>query len=434
MRSHIDVAPVTAAPCGESPSSLAPARQLAKKRCTIAAICVFLVVFPLLENYSNSTNPVGTTYCGVVVTLVWMIESCRSLPRVSVGLQLLAALVLLFACSSLWSRNPEYTTSALYRLAQMVVLYWIVFDVCRDAKQIRRVLHCYALGMGMLTISALPAILTGTFSAYTNRYSADGTDPNNFGIMVASSATATVGLSSAGSFLTRLLARAYLLLAMFVCLATGSRSTLLALALAAIAYRSLQVQRRQGFALLAASALLLCAFIGFAVRYLPQGPLTRLFTQSGGLENFDDRLTIWRVALEKGAEHPFIGSGGGTSQWVLGMEAHNSFVKFFFELGVIGLALWSTVWMVGTLQGTRNKTTEAKAICLALVPSALVVATASLTLNWEFRKPLYVLWALSAAVSALSPESEACDVEGCTAVASELRSPAYKLNDEWSST
>ena len=382
-------------------------RPESAKRLSGWVLCVFALVFPVLEGFSNAVVPVGTRLLGVALACVWLAEVLVSRRiRIAAPVAIFALYLCWNALSVVWSYDPEASVQRVLELGQVFLLYWIVVDVARSVASIRRVALSYVCGVLGLGISAVVNIASGTtYSGYFGRFSAMGTDPNNFGVMLVSSIPLALAAAPRGWF-WRCLTAGYVACAALMVLATGSRGSLVALLVVVLGYSVLQLRaRRSALRNLIVVVLAVSSVLYFAPDIVPRGALDRLST---GFSEHDagGRVAAWKLALTLGETHAVGGVGAGafypTSRRFLpvGMRAHNTFLEAFAEVGLPGLLLFVLLWAwhVG-LVWPRPHT----ALQFGILLSMLAIMVGSLSLNWVVRKPVYLMWGLAVAYALSKP-------------------------------
>ena len=203
-----------------------------------------------------------------------------------------------------------------------------------------------AVGRGFLETEGFNR-LQGTFS-----------HPNSFGQYLIPFALLALGEALSGSPRRRLwfwgLSASITLFAVL----TYSRTVLFALLMAMLILPILHA-KRLGVQALARSGLLVVAF-GLLAAWIARPYVRERFANlslgrgaleaalSGESENsYEWRLLNWSVLTSIGLEHPIVGHGSGMTTVLnpltnaengIGYNAHNDFVRFFFEAGFLGLA------------------------------------------------------------------------------------------------
>jgi O-antigen ligase len=169
----------------------------------------------------------------------------------------------------------------------------------------------------------------------------------------------------------------------------------------------------------AAFALLGWLFLGplirqrFAGLNIDSGLLRTPEAIQASEDSFQWRLLNWAVLIAVGREQPLFGHGVGMTRELnplvspdklVPFDAHNDFVRFFFEAGLVGLVCyvaytillcWWTFWL--SRRASISEVPKAVAICSSV--TAIYVVTGGLTevsLNTPLQLELYALLALMA--------------------------------------
>jgi O-antigen ligase len=258
-------------------------------------------------------------------------------------------------------------------------------------------------------LSATFNYITGSESVY-QRYSATGTDPNEFATILA------LGIPMAWVILLSGRHRAwfwptllYIPLALFGVLLTSSRGgalvTAVALMVIPLTLQALPRRRKAAFWLVAVLGLAglvmagpqLAEFIGTSVARLSS---TSRELASGTL---NERSEIWSAGFSVFAEHRWLGVGAGAFPEAvaplagLPKVAHNSFVSVLVELGPAGLLIFLLIFLCVALPLLRLPGREL--ICYAFLFGTLLLGL--LPLTWESRKVTWFILSLLTTVSSL---------------------------------
>lgn len=373
----------------------------------------FVLLFPVLEGFSNALIAVGTIGLGLVVAGAWLLESIHKGIRITrLSLILLVLYFLWSAATLFWSIDAGSSLDRLISLLMAIVLYMIVVDVVRSHRGMLQIVSAYMFGVGILVISSIGLIVrNATYHDLSNRYSALGTDPNNFGVMVVSVIPLALAIIPFSSRWFRIVTIVFTAILALVVLATASRGAALALLLVGIGYVLLNLRVRR-LTRLALTAVIVGLIIFAGVRdFVPNRALTRISTPISQMDLTDSRFDVWQEALELGIENPL---GTGTGTFLIASttkQAHNTFLSAFAETGYLGLTLWGLLWMVHLVYLLSYRSTSPSgnsvrpldnSVRMALLLSLIAVFVGAFTLNWEVRKPIYLIWGLSAAPLCIS--------------------------------
>lgn len=305
--------------------------------------------------------------------------------------------------SYFWSIHPEATLTSSLILLSTAITWLVLAMVIADA-----------LG------AALAAFVTGTtlMSALlvTSEVNIDGradvvANVNDVAVLVALAAACLLaGVTRRHVDIGRRVAYALLLaLHVWAMLATGSRGGALALLLTLVIVLAWSLVRLR-LSLFVGVLVVVAVTVGVLVLLgvtLPE----RIVTLPSSLARNDLNLrdVIWRAALP--GLPSVLGTGLGTTatfmSGALGIPAvmHSVYLGIAFELGVVGVILWS--WMIIRMgAGIRTSVWSRE---LAMMSISLTIMAASLTL--ELRRPLWVFLAFLGALSIYAHDSRSRGAE-----------------------
>lgn len=372
-----------------------------EKSSSLYVFAMFSLLFPILEGYSNSSIPIGTVGIGAVVIFTWLFETLmlRSMKFGSGGI-VLFLFVCWMATSILWSSDQIYSATELTKYIMVFLFYVIANDVINAKEDFLLVVRCYLFGVFCIALSALQNILTGeTYNETYNRYSADGFDPNNFGIILSSALPLVLIVFNGKYWWQKIISVFLSLLFVVLIVSSASRAATVSACLYLLGIASVYYGFRKIFQLLVVAVLLIGLVSVGILDVIPQESLDRL---AGGVEEDGGggRSEIWKDAVSVGMNSFWLGNGVAMSYPLMGNQSHNTFVSAFFEGGVIAALLWLLFWIKHfqfVLQVRRMDNKDVFSILLFFSLIGLLVG--SLTLNWEFRKTLYLIFGLTCAWS-----------------------------------
>ena len=125
------------------------------------------------------------------------------------------------------------------------------------------------------------------------------------------------------------------------------------------------------------------------------------FTDPTGVEDYSssERGDLARQAWDKTVEHPFLGSGTGSSRETT-MAAHNQYLMFMQDHGLLGAAILPLLVLAMTW-GVRGEARK-----LAILFACIVMLQSFASHNIMNQGEVLMLFALMAAISSTSRESE----------------------------
>jgi O-antigen ligase len=356
---------------------------------------LFVVTFPFLESYSNSVSPVGTRALGLLVAASWIVSVAMNPSVVVAKVSLwVAAFGVWLLATSWWAVTSAEPGTAVVEYALASILYFMIVDLVRSMGALRWILGGYVFGVALLLPSAVTSVLSGPGSSvFYDRFTAQGADPNNFGVMLVVAVAAATAFLRRGS-IASVLAGLFCAVAVPLALATGSRTMLVALVSVVGGYTLLEM-RRARWARVALGFMIALLALRLVSSLVPMVAVERL-TDPQALSDVGGRLDIWSDGWTAFTQAPILGQGAGAFPVLVGYDPHNSFLGTAVELGAIGLALWIGMWF-GHLRsafraGHATDRPEIRAVILGLT----AVLVANLALNWQVRKPTYLFLGLAA--------------------------------------
>jgi O-antigen ligase len=173
-----------------------------------------------------------------------------------------------------------------------------------------------------------------------------------------------------------------------------------------------------------AGALVLAAVIAVPLALGAPGYVERQYERFKeplpvGLENRErflvpsnnDRLDIWRVALDAFEAEPLHGTGAGTYalQWaqhrperkLTVLDGHSMYVEMLGELGLVGAALLGIV-LLALLGGTLLRARGPDRVLYGGVLAALVTWAVHAAVDWDWEMPAVTLWAFAVGGAAVA--------------------------------
>lgn len=327
----------------------------------------------------------------------------------------LAALTIAAFLSALGSESRPAAVGAavLLALSAAVTIRAVVLASSRSPGFAGRFLRWWAAG----GVAAALVALAGMGPTVDARAQVFNMDPIELGTTLAITAVLLLGLSLDGPRLRRLLCLGSLLPVTAALVLTWSRGAWLAAVLGAAALIARTERRRLWPGLLAAVLVLAAAVPALGPRWAwHAGRLQEIAAVEGRFS----RIAIWRLVPAIVADHPVVGTGLSTFQTVYERYrqqttavpyapwAHNLFLQFAAETGLVGLAAllafltvgglalarWHARWPPGSAQ--HRTSAIVLAAFAALLAHQMVDGT---VLRIHIAVGLYALMALGAAGS-----------------------------------
>jgi O-antigen ligase len=359
-----------------------------------------------------------TRLLGVLAVLagVATVIQRRTIRRPNLALMLAAAFVLWNAMTLFWSYAPAATEAKVLTLGQLLVMFWLIWELCGTAARQTALMAAYVAGAMVASVLTILRYAQG-LQTYYRRYAATGFEPNDLGLTVALSIPLALHLALRGRGPLRWVWRGAVALAIAAILLSASR-TALVVSFAGFGY-SLWTWRKSDLSQKVSCVVLLSLLVLGPLYLAPLSSRQRLATllAEDTTGNLHSRKQIWKAGLRVFLfERPLLGVGaGGYPEAVrpqLGTPAraghqyvaHNTYLSVLVESGVIGFGLFAItilvlvafVWMLPSAE---------RALWSVML---LVCGVGVTTLTWEHRKPVWLIAALITTAWARSfrPEGE----------------------------
>jgi O-antigen ligase len=358
----------------------------------LALILIFII--PWEDGISISTIGSMARLMGFIVAAFWvattLLEGRFRKPH---SFHVLALLFFLWNFVSIfWSLDTENTIQRIKTYSQIFLLMLIYWDVLQKPESLMAGLQAYVYGSYVLILSTIYNYIRGNVAvAYEERYSATGINANELtliliiGLPIAMQLFFTAGPGKKGTLL-KLINLAYVPLAIYSIVLTGSRTSLIAIipfGLFMVGTQQVRGDRKTlVFVIFLVSLLILFTF-------LPQSVINRLGTigRSIGEGDLGGRIRLWQEGIAVLAQHPLLGIGSGAMTSSIGAAVHNTLISIAAETGLIGLILFTTILGIVIYQ-VLSLPKGAFGLWLAIFAAWLIGV---LTLSWEFRKLTWVV-------------------------------------------
>jgi O-antigen ligase len=321
-----------------------------------------------------------------------------------------------------WSIDAGSSTTGFLTYAQLLLMVYIIWDLCDTETAIENVLQAYVLGAYIASFSIIIEFLTAPAAKYPEheRLHGVGNEVDGIALIVAIAVPAAWYLAASpthqqGSPGRRLLNFAYVPVGLFAVVVTGTRGATLALLPAAI-FIFWSLRHARPWHRVAAVGTLAAAIVVLVV-YAPRGPLARIETATTATElgseggALSGRWSIWVESSHAFLRRPILGAGLDAHRAAVteGLnevrtfkisekEAHNTYISVLVETGIVGFAILVAlivivVKRIRTLSGWR-------AWYWSVQMSVLAIGAMSLSL--EDSKAIWVFVSLCVATSAVA--------------------------------
>ena len=353
----------------------------------LSILLIFMV--PWEDSISVTTLGSVARVMGLVVAGFWMatilIEGRFRKPH------LFHMLVLSFFLwnfvSVFWSLDIEGTLQRIKTYSQIFLLMLIFWELFQKPEQLMAGLQAYVYGAFVLIASTIYNYIRGNAAVYyEGRYSATGVNAVDLTLILMMALPVALQLFFAAEqnkkgAILKLINLAYIPLAIFAIVLTGSRTSLIAVipfGLYLVGTQQIKFDRKVlVFGILLVSILALFPFI-------PHSVTARLGTLGASIEAGDlgGRVALWGKANSLLSQHPFTGLGSGTLDSAIGSAAHNTFVSVAAETGFIGVILFLAILAIVFFQAL-NIPNGNSGLWVAIFLTWVIGVS---SLSWEFRK------------------------------------------------
>lgn len=373
--------------------SLPSANVYSKLSYTLLIAVVFLL--PLTEGEVINGSGISTL-AGLAMVAAWLIGKAYTPGlRISRSSYILVALIAVQALSFFWSYEQDVTLTKLTLMAKNLILYFVIVDIIRDSKKLEILILSQTAGVIISSLSLIRNIFSmSVYSGASGRYSAEGFDPNNFGIMLASTVPVTIYASRRYPVLG--LVALSLISGMII--ATGSRSALISLAIGMSYILLSATSSLKNFVTYAVSlSIATFVFLRYFYDVIPKESIERI-VNSLSEDVSNGRFDILKSSIAHIDQKVFLGWGSGTFPYVVGENAHNSFFSSTLEIGLFGLLIWITMWAYHIFCAfSIFRLSGKQSIEVVSAVSLFCISVSNFTLNWESRTLTYISLGIVAA-------------------------------------
>lgn len=324
---------------------------------------LLLFVFTLPWEYSADFGPPWGNASRLVGLLMLAVMALAALQakrfRTQGALQHIAlAFFIWFLASALWSVDEAESLHAAGGLFQQMFVLWLVWELVESPEDLRAMMRAYV--MGAFVLALLTWATLGSPGAEEHvRFVPVGQDPNDVArYLVLAIPMAALLMNAETHWAERVLAGAYIPLAVFAVVLTASRGGFLALILVLVASGGLLAMRRRWRVAVAVCGSIVTEAITLWL-IAPRETLGRLTTIPDQLLGGDlnQRWNIWAAGWRAFAHAPWLGSGLGTFVTAAGMApedtAHNTALAVAVEGGVVALALMAATVIMSVFLAIR---------------------------------------------------------------------------------
>ncbi|HEY5294079.1 MAG TPA: O-antigen ligase family protein [Gaiellaceae bacterium] len=394
----------------------------------VGALAVFIVLSFVEQIPGAGSGVTVVKGVGAVIALVWVLGLLRRRWTLAplLGARLLfaasgVALVLWAADSALWASDRHVALSTTSRLAQGVLLSFVIVTCLPDRRALRIALGAFVAGTAVSAVLGLAGV-AGAVASTSPGASADVRvggglgDPNYLAAVLVPAIFCALGLRETvrgrAMRFVLLVTLAVLTVALLRTESRGGFVALLASAGAAVVVGG-ALRRR---ILTSVGTVAVAGAVYFAL-FASSASLHRVLGAGGG----SGRTELWGVALKAFGAHPLAGVGAGNFSVVepayaaatntnltkpyleldLGEVVHNTYLHLLAELGVVGLALFAVLVLTALVlclracrTFARNGEPELETLSRGLLVGAIGMLVAFAFLTAQYEKQLWIVLAL----------------------------------------
>lgn len=376
-------------------------------------LCLFVMVIPV----DDLLAPGGVS----LVKLTGLLSFAATALLLVSGMPLRGSggfmfICLLYICwviaSFLWTTMPaDYQHAQAINSRQSVKanLYvlgvvLLMFQLVRSERDLRAVMVAFLLGCSWLIALFLRDYEPGVT---TVRHGLVGLDANEMTVIISIAIPLAVYLMLRGQMLVwRLAGLLYLPVAMLAVLATGSRTGLVVMLVAALSLLPLLLKANLLIRLL--SIAVVVSGLLWALSVLPDKTLERLLSTRSELSSgtLSERSITWEKAWLEFQQQPLFGQGLGSFRQLMNKHhveytAHNSYISIAVEQGVIGLLFYLAM----ILTVFRQCLSRCAGQRWLLIPLLMIVVLGQMTLTLHEMMYVWLVYMLVMLAALLNDEA-----------------------------
>jgi O-antigen ligase len=254
--------------------------------------------------------------------------------------------------SLMWTPKIDYGVEVAKRYFQLMLLPFVFTLILTNKSRLNLSYQAFVLGNFIASSIIIYNFLNGIKSKYYNRFGLENFDPDSLGVMLALSLPAAIYLVT--QYENRLL-KAFNTLSIpliaYAIFLTGTRTASMLLIISVaywlFTYRKSSIRIKTSFFVL----FFLSIIMVFSLA--PKASIERAFSSGESITKgtLNYRTVIWGAAIEQWKQTPLTGAGLGSLGYILSKEhvnytgAHNTYIEFLAEYGIIGLLIYLLLLM-----------------------------------------------------------------------------------------
>lgn len=318
----------------------------------IAFISLWLTVFSfpwqnlLATQYGTISRYIGIfamVICGISILMLGRIKKIKSYYI------LVFLFVLWIGISQLWAINQQDSIMLFLTYLQHLIFIWLIYEFINTEHDFISLLYAYLLGCFITSLNNIYNFLISN-DIYSARFVVEGYSANYLAYTISFGLPLAWYLFKKGYYPR--IALSYIPIGVFSVIITGSRTAFIGLIvfMTFLLIHILKKQFRYKKRLLFFIALL--AILIYP--NIPEPTISRLMTTGTEVSEGDlnNRTIIWSSGIESYKDgNPLLGKGIGSFKEITGTylnrsaTAHNVYLSLLVELGIIGIILFSVIFI-----------------------------------------------------------------------------------------
>lgn len=383
------------------------------KKISFGLLLIFITVFPIWEGMSIQYDIIGTMPLGILLIIIWFMQSIRhGVIFDSMMIVPMSFLFISFLLGIFQSTDIVLALKNAFSLLSVILLFIIIVDLISRGNNVDKVLIAYITGMFLFSLTMIYNVLHSiTYLGLYNRYSTIGTDPNNFAIMLATALPVLLYFFEKSKKKYKIISFVLLIQFSFLIVSTASRSGVVSMGLIFLFYflSKMKLNFRNFIYLIVLSWAVVYILHSSLIDFIPIESIERLVNAQDTVVDSEEggRLFIWKQAIDILSDHWVFGIGDGSFLKISSMQIHNTFLYFYLSGGVIGFFAWLSLWIIEIKyvffilikdRAAKEKVSLGFFLLLAFIP----LLVGAMTLNWEMRKSIYIIFGIVSAIKLLS--------------------------------